>query len=479
MSDHVQESSQILLVSREASAIGLLSDVVGANGWRLETATSGWEALERVQAGTAPDAIILEVAQGENDGLHILRWLRRVRPDLPIVLLSHATNSGQKMDAMRLGAREFLILPWDKGGVEAAIRRCLNAEGGAARMDDDGIEQVAEDSFFVAAGANTRKLRAQVELLAQVSTPLLIVGEAGSGKEAVARLIHKRSVRSAFRFFKINCAALPGDVLEGELFGYQHSSGGNGCGKPSKFELCQKGTLFLDGIVGLPMNLQLRLLQVLQDGCFIKADGQTRVCVDVRVIASSNISLEQAIADGKLREDLGYRLSAFTVHVPSLRQRKEEIPLLLGHFMNQLARRYDLRVRILSSAMLEACQAYDWPGNLRELESFIKRYLVVGEENLLPGMPDESTTASALEEFPAPEDGYETNSSGLKSLLQSVKGEAEKNAIITALEQTHWNRKAAARLLQVSYRTLLYKIEQYHMSPPRERACFVANSNHP
>jgi DNA-binding NtrC family response regulator len=195
--------------------------------------------------------------------------------------------------------------------------------------------------------------------------------------------------------------------------------------------------------------------------------------MDVRILASTDVNIEQAIADRKLREDLYYRLSAFTVHVPALRQRRDEIPLLLGHFMNQLARRYGLPPRSFSPAVLEACQWHNWPGNLREVEQFVKRYLVAGDEGSTSGALGRN--ADSLPLMHSHEDGeepvvenieVEQGASGLKLLVQNVKGETERNAISTALEQTRWNRKAAARLLKVSYRTLLYKIQQYHMSPP-------------
>ena len=352
---------------------------------------------------------------------------------------------------------------------DLAIRRSLSSEENGEVGEE--IEQIADDLFFVAVGISMRKLRAQLELLAQVSTPLLIVGENGTGKELAARLVHRLSVRSGSRFFKLNCAALPGDVLENELFGYR-AVPGNGWNRLSKFELCKRGTLLLDEITEMPASLQLKLLMVLQDGSFITADGQSRLEMDARIMAAASGNLEQAMAEGKLREDLYYRLSAFTVQVPPLRDRKEEIPLLLGHFMNQLARKYGLPARMFSPAMVAACQRYDWSGNLRELEQFVKRHLLMGEDGVAPGAPEQDGIVADLRQLPGndvpgteayPNDG---STSGLKSLLRSVKGETERNAIATALEQTRWNRKAAARLLKVSYRTLLYKIQQYHMSPP-------------
>jgi len=472
--DHVTESARILVVSNERSTLSQLWVLGDAHGWQLETAGNGWEALERVQSGTGPDAILLDLPHGDSDGLHTLRWLRRIRPDLPVVVLSHRDDESKKTEATRLGAKEYLMRPLEEEQLESAIRRCLSCDEEGPDDFTEGIEQIAEDMFFVAAGPSMRKLRAQAELLAQVNSPLLIVGESGSGKELAARLIHKLSVRSGFRFLKLNCAALPGDVLESELFGYDRALAGNGL-RPSKFELCQQGTLYLEEITEMPMSLQAKLLHAFQEGQLVKGDGQNRSGIDVRVMAGTGLSIEQAIAENKLREDLYYRLSAFTLHVPPLRQRREEIPLLLGHFMNQLARRYSLPAPTISPRMLEACQHYDWPDNLRELQDFVKRQLANGGQGPMPGAigADLERVVKTRSSPATPEVGERSiamhegeNGSGLKSLLQSVKGEAEKNAIATALEQTRWNRKAAARLLKVSYRTLLYKIQQYHMSPP-------------
>jgi two-component system response regulator AtoC len=437
--------------------------------------------------------VLLDLAEGDADGLHTLRWLRRVRPELPVIMLSHAEDATQRAEAIRLGAQDYLSWPLEEKLLQNALARYFLLGSGHSDMEvsSEDIEPVHEEMFFVAASPAMRHLRAQVQLLAQGDAPLLIVGERGSGKEIVARLIHKLSVRSGFPFLKLNCAALPGDLLESELFGQDRRvAAGSTRTVPGKIETSEKGTFFLDDITELPGKVQVKLLRLVQDKYFLRTGGETRVDADIRLLAASDANIELALAEGKLREDLYYRLSAFSVYVPPLRQRKEDIPLLVGHFMNRLSRHYDLQPRTFSSVVLEACQAYSWPGNLRELESFVKRYLVVGDEELalqeLRRKSEEQslTTAGGVEivevgqeardqdaipqgngahgheEFPGDEP-Y----SGLKSLLQSVKGETEKNAIVNALEQTRWNRKAAARLLKVSYRTLLYKIQQYHLSP--------------
>ena len=468
---------RLLIVGRDPSAIGAIKALPESNSWELETVGSGCEALERLQAKHVPDLVIVDLNHGDaEDGLYALRWLRRMRPSLPVMLLGSADDT-LRDEAIRLGASDYLLKSVSNQNLASAIERHLlgvDGNGGDASFAQEQIIQVREDRFFMAAGNIMRKLRAQAELLSQVNVPLLIVGESGSGKETVARLIHKLSVRSTLPFLKVNCAALPPDLLERELFGYDSGSfPGQVRPKPGKFELAERGTIFLDDIADMPASLQAKLLHVLQEKQFSRPGNGTTVGVDVRIVAATGIEVERAMAEKKLREDLYYRLSAFTVHVPALRERKEEIPLLLGHFMNQLARHYGLPTRSLSTELLDACQAYKWPGNLRELESFVKRYLVMGHEELILGESRWNGNGLREHRFPtsAPELAHEPtvaedHTSGLRSLVQTVKGEAERNAIAVALEQTRWNRKAAARLLKVSYRTLLYKIQQYHMSPP-------------
>src|SRR6202044_765343 len=213
--------------------------------------------------------------------------------------------------------------------------------------------------------------------------PVLILGEGGSGRSTVARLIHKLSVRSGFRFLKVDCGAVPGDMLEAELFGSDRPLPSNGQrANPGKFELGEKGTIFPDEITEMPLALQARLLEILHDKAFVKPGSDQLVPVDVHILAATSVNVDRALAEKKLREDLYYRLSAFTVHVPPLRQRKDEIAILLRYFMHKLAKHYSLPPRGFSSTVLNACHDYAWPGNLKELEAFVKRYLVAGEQEL-------------------------------------------------------------------------------------------------
>jgi len=490
MSQDSVEAVRLLVVSREPSILRSLWSLGEANSWRLETVASGWEALDRVQSGITPDLLMLDLPRGDADSLHILRWLRRVRPGMPIVLLAHADDAGREKEAIRLGAQDFLIRPIEEQQLEFVVRRQLTWRGDAIEVDagSDDIEQISEDEFFVGASPVMRKLRAQAELLAQANVPVLILGESGSGKDITAHLIHKLSIRSGFRFLKVNCGALPGDLLESELFGSERTASNGSTRKPGKFELCNKGTILLDEITEMPASVQKKLVDLLQNNHVVPPGSHHAVEVDARILAATGANLERALAEKKLREDLYYRLSAFMVQVPPLRQRREELPLLLRHAMHRLARHYGLPPRDLSPTVIEACQSYSWPGNLHELEKFVKRYLVVGDQELVFGdaaqahepisSPLRQTVPPAQAKVAKDEFG-EANGplKSLKSLVQSVKGETEKSAIAAALDKTGWNRKAAARLLRVSYRTLLYKIERYQMSASDADMSVLLRSN--
>jgi two-component system, NtrC family, response regulator AtoC len=470
VANNANSSVSLLLISKEPSELTCLWTLTQTNAWKLDTADSGLHAVELVRSGARPNLVLLDLVPGDADGLHTLRWLHRVRPELPVVLLCPRNSNAQMLEAVRLGAHDYVVKPCQIHQLEKVLKRYLKPKTQSEELPtSEEIEPIGDEMFFVAGTGVMRKLRARAELLAQVDAPVLILGESGSGKEIVARLIHKLSVRSGFKFIKVNCAALPGELLESELFGCERGAlTGAMRAKQGKFELCNGGTILLNEIAEMPSGLQAKLLHILQDRQFFRVGGQATMELDIRILAATNMDLERALFEKKLREDLYYRLSAFTVYVPPLRQRKEEIPLLLGHFMNRMSKQYGLPPRILSASVLEACQHYSWPGNLRELENFVKRYLVMGDESLV--LSEQKPGPNLLGEVAAPESDSRRDivepANSLKSLVRNAKGETERNAISGALEETHWNRKAAARLLRISYRSLLYKIQQYQMRPP-------------
>ncbi|MFY9979508.1 MAG: sigma-54 dependent transcriptional regulator [Candidatus Sulfotelmatobacter sp.] len=454
----MSESAKILLVDDEPAMLRYIKTLLEVDDYKVETASTGEEALQRIDKGMEPDLVLLDVLMPGIDGLETLEQIRQKRPSTKVVMLSCVNDTKKVVHAMRLGAQDYLTKPFQKAELDAVIDLCL----GQGKIPAGGeVEEVGDDVFFVAASPAMRKIRSQAALVANVDIPVLLLGESGTGKEVLARLIHKLSPRAHRTFLKVNCAAVPADLLESELFGYEPGAfTGATHAKPGKFELCNKGTILLDEIGEMPPMLQAKLLHVLQDNTFSRLGSRSIIKVDVRILAATNIDIPQAIATKRLREDLYYRLNAFTLQLPPLRDRKEEIPILLKQSMTRMAERYARAPLSLTPQLLEACQAYSWPGNLRELNNFLKRYLILGDEHLaaaeLQPRHDGNGGAAHAELGAKNETG-----GGLKSLARSAKDEAEGEAIRQALEQTNWNRKQAAALLQISYKALLYKIRQY------------------
>jgi two-component system, NtrC family, response regulator AtoC len=454
----MSEPAKILLVDDEPGMLRYIRTLLEVDDYKVETASTGEEALQHVEKGMVPDLVLLDVLMPGIDGLETLERLRRMKPGMKVVMLSCVNDARKVVQAMRLGAQDYLTKPFQKAELDAVIDQCL---GQGKQTFTGEVEEVGEDVFFIAASPAMRKIRSQAALVANVDIPVLLLGESGTGKEVLARLVHKLSPRAHRTFLKVNCAAVPADLLESELFGYEQGAfTGATHAKPGKFEICNKGTILLDEIGEMPPQLQAKLLHVLQDGQFSRLGSRSVVKSDVRILAATNIDIPEALATKRLREDLYYRLNAFTLHLPPLRERKEEIPILLKQFMSRMAERYARPPLPLSPSLLQACQDHPWPGNLRELNNFLKRYLILGDENLAVSelQPRNDGTGGASGEASSK---TANGAGGLKSLARNAKDGAEAEAITRALEQTNWNRKQAATILQISYKALLYKIRQY------------------
>ena len=455
----MKDTANILLVDDEPGMLRYIRTLLEVDDYKVETATTGEEAVARVQKGLEPDLVLLDLLMPGIDGLQTLEQLRQLQPGVKVVMLSCVGDTRKVVQAMRLGAHDYLTKPFQKAELDAVVDQCLGKKGPVNAGD---IEELCDDVFFVAASPAMRKIRSQAALVANVDIPVLLLGESGTGKEVLARLIHKLSPRAHRTFLKVNCAAVPADLLESELFGYEAGAfTGATHPKPGKFELCNKGTILLDEIGEMPPLLQAKLLHVLQDGTFSRLGSRSVIKADVRILAATNINIPEALATKRLREDLYYRLNAFTLQLPPLRERKEEIPILLKHFMSRMSERYARPPLALSPNLLQACQEYSWPGNLREVNNFIKRYLILGDEKLAINELRPKVDANGASFEPPPQKSGGDSGGGLKSLARSAKDEAEAEAIARALEETNWNRKQAAALLKISYKALLYKIRQY------------------
>lgn len=328
------------------------------------------------------------------------------------------------------------------------------------------IEEVGNDVFFAAASLPMREVHAQAQLVAGVNAPVFIQGETGTGKEVLARLMHKLSSRAQNTFLKVNCAAIPDELLESELFGYEAGAfTGANRSKPGQFELCNRGTILLDEIGEISPRLQAKLLHVLQDKEFCRFGGRSIVRVDARIIAATNVDVMQAIETNKLRQDLYYRLSAFTIHLPPLRERTQDIPLLFEQFMIRFSRRYQVDPLIPSASLMEACMRYAWPGNVRQLENLVTRFLISGKELLL--IKELKSAEEKAPILPVNIVKREGPPGDLKSMVQSAKEHVETEAIQRALEWGQLSCVRAAGLLNISPKALRYKAAQYGIPCPR------------
>jgi len=461
--NNVAANASILVVDDEPSMLGYMRTLLELDSYKVETASNGTEAVQRVHRDPQPNLVLLDLLMPGIDGLETLEKMREICPTLRVVMLSCVSDTRKVVQAMRLGAQDYLTKPFNKAELDAVLRHCFENAPAIEEACTDA-EQLGDDTFFVAATPKMRQIRAQVAQVAKVDVPVLMLGESGTGKEVIARLIHKNSARAHRTFLKVNCAAMPADLLESELFGYEPGAfTGATRSKPGKFELCNKGTILLDEIGEMPPLLQAKLLHVLQDQTFSRLGGRSVISVDVRILAATNIDVHAALQNKKLREDLYYRLNAFTITLPPLRDRKDEIPILLKHFMTRIAERYARPPLPYSPTLLEHCMKYNWPGNVRELENFVKSYLILADEAVVIRELDSRSSNGAPDTAAKP---AASANGGLKGLVRSLKDEAEAEAITRTLEQTNWNRKEAARLLNISYKALLYKTRQYGIEGP-------------
>ncbi len=459
--------ARILLVNHDDAIIRLLESA----RYQIKTASSK-DAMQWIEAGLPPDLILLHLDAHNLEDLETIENYRSVNPDQKIVVISQLSDVGIVVRAMRLGAMDYIIGPREEQDLPGEIERLLS--GSPQEPDDADVrdracehfEHVEHDIAFLAVSPIMRKIRAQVGQVAKVDIPVLLLGESGVGKEVLARLIHKLSRRSGKTMVKVNCAALPADLLESELFGYEPGAfTGANRSKPGTLELCDKGTVFLDEIGEMSPTVQAKLLHVLQDGRFSRLGGRSSVTSDFRVLAATNINVKEAMVTKAFREDLYYRLNAFTINVPPLRERSEEIPILAKHFMRQFSEKYDCSPAECSPNLIRACLRYRWPGNLRELGNFIKRYMVLQDEAAAIAELEEQQNSSAIDVELTDEDCL-IGAGGLKSMVQDLKERAEPKIIERVLIATKWNCKLAAKQLKISYKALLYKMKQYRVLPP-------------
>jgi two-component system response regulator AtoC len=437
-----------------------LASLLELRGYEVDTAEDGRSALVLLEGGAAPDAVILDVVMPGIDGIETLKRIREFDSELPVVMLSVVGRASAIVEAMQLGAADFLNKPFAEEELELTLATVI---GGGATGGNGVAASEGQAPLALWSGSAMSKIREVIEQISDTDVTVLIQGESGVGKEVVARAVHEHSTRNEGPFVKVNCAALPEELLESELFGYEKGAfTGANSRKAGRFELAHGGTIFLDEIGEMSPGLQAKMLQVLQDTEFTRLGGNKEVSVDVRVVCATNRPLLEMVEARTFREDLFFRLNVVNIEIPPLRERREEISDLCDTFLRRYGKQYHKPPRVLSSATSKSFESYDFPGNVRELENLIKRIVVLESEE------------SILNELERKRAGEGGRHAALRSLLEEIEEtagdvplrevgrmaarEAEREAIERVLLRTSWNRKQAAKLLHVSYKTLLQKI---------------------
>ncbi len=517
-----ERRASIAVVDDDSGFAGYLRTFLALRGFEARAYSRGDEIVAAIRQGEPPDIVLLDVAMPGMDGIQTLKALKSARPELQVIMLSGREQANIIVEAVRLGAADYVVKPGDPEGLgeialDAAIKQAMErnrlvSELTALRRQLD-IEQ--DDAFIGWGGSSAMKhLSMIVEQVADSDVTVLIRGESGVGKELVARAIHQRSTRRQKPFVKVNCAALPAELLESELFGHEKGAfTGAAATRIGKFEQANFGTILLDEIGEMKPPLQAKLLHVLQDAEFTKLGSNKKITIDVRVVAATNRDLEQMILQGDFREDLYYRLKVIEATVPPLRERQDEIPQLIDLFITKYSQKYNRPVRPLSPELRQMFLTYDWPGNVRELENMIKRFVILQDEAMVVreltkpravttanagvavpapaaeavmatsppvppmpasvapppapvGMPEPDDDDDAEDEVPVAAVPASTDGRRLADVAREAALAAERVAISDTLRQVHWNRRKAAQILGVSYKTLLNKIKETGIERP-------------
>jgi len=464
-----KESPSILVVDDEEGIRNYLKTLLKLKGYEVQAVPSGIDALEYFSANPPPSLVLLDILMPETDGLETLKRLRKVEREIPVIMLSCIGETRTIVEAMRSGATDYLNKPFEEAELEVAILKALDRkrlveENKLLRAQN---QELSEGYRFIASNPKMIRIKELIVQIANTDVTVFIEGESGVGKEIVAREIHQGSSRREKPFIKVNCAALPSELLESELFGYERGAfTGAFRLKQGKFELANYGTLFLDEIGDMAPTLQAKLLHVLQDNEYSRLGGKKNIVVDVRIIAATNQNLEEAMKEGRFREDLYYRLNVVNVNIPPLRDRKEEIPLLCDHFLRKYNRKYSSVTTTMSQKIMPYFLDYDWPGNIRELENVMKRLVILSNEDqiieeLKTKIDSQRLTQKVAQHTHVTEISNDDSAGvSLKDMSKTLTSTAEREVILRALQQTQWNRKQAAIMLNISYKTLLNKIKR-------------------
>lgn len=441
----------LLIADDEESIRRLLYEVGSKAGYEVYTAADGEEAIKLARE-INPAVIMLDIRMPAIDGLKAFEMIHAEKPDTVIILMTAYGTASTAAEAMARGAFDYLIKPSDVNQVRELIARAftayrLNKAASAEQAAEPMVDGIVGRSDLI------QRVFLQVGRVAGTNSTVLITGESGSGKGVVAKAIHDYSPRRSYPFVKVSCGAIPEQLIESELFGYEKGAfTGAVVRKLGRFELANKGTIFLDEVAELTPMLQVKLLRVLQDREFERVGGTETIKVDVRIIAATNRDLEAMVKKGQFREDLYYRLNVFPIRVPSLRERKEDIPLFINYFLRRFSAEMNRKVPVITPEAWRLLNEYHWPGNVRELANILERAVIMSRGVITPAELSGLTVSRVSEDT-----NLITEGKTLKEILQEV----ERKVIAETLAKYHGNRVQTAKELDISRRALQYKIEQY------------------
>ncbi|TWJ32804.1 sigma-54-dependent transcriptional regulator [Geobacter argillaceus] len=451
-------SATILIVDDEESIRTSLAGVLEDEGYRTVFAVDGLEALAAIET-ELPDLVLLDIWMPRMDGMETLQRLKEKKPSLTVVMISGHGTIETAVRSTKLGAFDFIEKPFSLEKVLVTVRNAL----GMTRLAEENSSlrtMLLGDLEMIGETPAMHQLKEHIGLVAETAASVLITGENGTGKELVARAIHSLSPRRAKPFVEINCAAIPEELIESELFGHEKGAfTGALAQKKGKFDLADGGTIFLDEIGDMSLKTQAKVLRILQERKFERVGGTRTIDVDVRIIAATNKVLEDEIRSGAFREDLYYRLNVVPFVVPPLRERSDDIPLLVGHFLDLYCRREGREPKIMVPETIELLKAYDWPGNIRELKNLIERLVIMAPGNTITPnhLPDYLVTAQVCR----PQGGARLDSMLEFPSLRVAREEFEKEFIIQKLEEFQWNISRTAEAIELERSNLHRKIKSY------------------
>jgi two-component system nitrogen regulation response regulator GlnG len=465
------DNAEILIVDDEEMMCLVLSGVFEDAGYRVRTANNGDQALKQL-GERLPDVMLLDIIMPGLGGMDVLRRVKSLDGDIPVVLMTAMAGVSGAVDAMRTGAFDYVSKPFENHHLLEVVERALRqrAPVAARRVEQNGEGQQDPILFNMGTSEVIAELAARTRRVAKSNFDVLITGETGSGKELIARAIHSMSSRADKPFIPIDCGAIPETLLESELFGHEEGAFTDAKSqKKGKFELAQGGTVFLDEVPNMSWAAQAKLLRALQDRAIFRVGGSKAINVDVRVIAASNTDFQECIENKTFRADLFYRLREFSIHVPALRERKSDIPYLVDKFVKATNDELGKDISGCTSAAMEMIMMADWPGNVRQLRSAIRgavlqasKVIDVEHIEILDGG---QTGPAGLPGSVVPQ-GEDWSKAPLKDHVKKHIAQIEKQIIYETLKSTRWNKAKAARVLQIAYNTLLSKISEYDLQNP-------------